>query len=1106
MYGWLAICYIACILMRVDFLRPGLVCALLCLPFIASAQTAAPKAGSNPAVTDPYAAEPLVIVRLETVTDMHADGTGSTTRTVVARVQSEATLKQFSVISVPFASGSQKVEFLYARVRHADGTVTETPPSDVMEQPEAVTREAPFYSDLKDAQLPIKGLRVGDTLEWQSRATMFKAEAPGEFWGQEGFISDGITLEESYELRVPGSMQVHVWSNPRAGAAFTDTTAGDTRVYKWTHSNLKPTVGAAAEAAKAAEKKHVLTAAEQQDARDGKLPDIAWTTFADWQAVGAWYRGLEADRVQPSAAVKAKVADLTAGKTTEEDKVRAVYGYVSTQIHYIGVAFGIGRYQPHTADEVLSSQYGDCKDKHTLLASMLTALGLQPDAVLIGAGVRFNEAVPAPQSFNHLITRVQVDGKEVWLDSTAEVAPYRMLTAVLRDKPALVIPAAGPAKIERTPAEPPFALFEDMTAKGKLDKDGISDSRITLTYRGDEELFLREVVRQITPAQYDELSQRLANSMGYAGTTSHTEVSRPDDTSQPFTISFDYHREKGGDWDNHRILPQLAPVDLPVVDPKDPPLQDLDLRAPRTEQSHAEMQLPAGWGAELPEAVHASSPYATYDLTFHLDKGLLIADRKVTVLKQYAPVAEWKQYKQWQDAVSLGNETFVQLTNFTSSAEKSPEVSKDSGSGSGAGSGGKADELIDQARRELNQHQLEGAQADLDRVKATNANERGLWACYGYLDFLRGDSEGAVRDYHKEIALHPDEFWSYRALAEMQISIDQRPGAEETLRGWMAADASDPTPVAMLVNLLLDDQKPKDALAAAQSGIGHLPPDKKTDENVQLALGRAQMKAGAVSEGDATLTALLKDSKGPLTLNNAAYELADANRELALADASEKSALAKLDAETATWTMDESPQTLAQSSTLLSASWDTMGWILFREGKTAEAEAYLRAARRSRRDWTVSEHLADVELARGDKSAALAQYQDALAVVPKVNTMGVRKAPGPEAIEIQGKIDALKRAGVRASPLVDPNSQAGRTFSLGPSKGRSGAAEYKLLLSREKVERIEPVAGETEIRDVDGLLQNFKTQGFFPPDSGARLIEDVFVNCHQAVCELVLRH
>ena len=81
-----------------------------------------------------------------------------------------------------------------------------------------------------------------------------------------------------------------------------------------------------------AEKEQQAWTAEQEvDAKQGKLPSIAWTTFKSWEAVGAWYKVLERDRVVPDAAVKTKAAELTAGKTTEEEKVLALYGYVATQ-------------------------------------------------------------------------------------------------------------------------------------------------------------------------------------------------------------------------------------------------------------------------------------------------------------------------------------------------------------------------------------------------------------------------------------------------------------------------------------------------------------------------------------------------------------------------------------------------------------------------------------------------------------------------------------------------------------------------------------------------------------------------------------------------------
>jgi hypothetical protein len=280
--------------------------------------------------------------------------------------------------------------------------------------PDAVTREAPFYSDLKEKQLPIRSLRVGDTLEWKARIIITKSEAPGEFWGQESFVDDAVTLAETIELRVPATVSVNVWS-PTVKPV--ESAADGMQVYRWASSQLKPTAGKEAEAEAEAKKKAVWTADQELDADQGKLPAIAWTTFKSWADVGTWYQSLEADRVSPNSEVKAKVAELIAGKTTDEEKIRALYAYVATQIRYIGVAFGIGRYQPHTAAEILSNQYGDCKDKHTLLAAMLSAAGFPSDAVLIGAGIRFNSAVPSPSAFNHLITHLTLAGQPIWLDA-----------------------------------------------------------------------------------------------------------------------------------------------------------------------------------------------------------------------------------------------------------------------------------------------------------------------------------------------------------------------------------------------------------------------------------------------------------------------------------------------------------------------------------------------------------------------------------------------------------------------------------------------------------------------------------------------------------------
>ena len=86
--------------------------------------------------------------------------------------------------------------------------------------------------------------------------------------------------------------------------------------------------------------------------------------------------------------------------TTDDAKVDAIYNYVSTQIRYIAVSFGIGRLQPHTAAEVFRNRYGDCKDKHTLLQAMLAAEKIEAEPVLIHSSMRLNPGLPIPSQFD----------------------------------------------------------------------------------------------------------------------------------------------------------------------------------------------------------------------------------------------------------------------------------------------------------------------------------------------------------------------------------------------------------------------------------------------------------------------------------------------------------------------------------------------------------------------------------------------------------------------------------------------------------------------------------------------------------------------------------
>src|SRR5581483_5749939 len=220
------------------------------------------------------------------------------------------------------------------------------------------------------------------------------------------------------------------------------------RIYVWKHSHLDPS-----------------RPAQKKDSAEGhEPPKIELTTFKSWEEVGTWFNALAAQQAAPTPAIQAKAKELTAGLSSDSDKARAIYQYVAMKFRYISISLGVGRYRPHTAEEVLANQYGDCKDKHTLLVALLRAQSIEAWPALIGVGVKFNTDFPSPAAFNHLITVLPEGGKYVWLDTTAEVAPFGLFSQAIRDEQALIIPTSRKAFLQKTPADPPFLVTNFITA------------------------------------------------------------------------------------------------------------------------------------------------------------------------------------------------------------------------------------------------------------------------------------------------------------------------------------------------------------------------------------------------------------------------------------------------------------------------------------------------------------------------------------------------------------------------------------------------------------------------------------------------------------------
>ncbi len=601
----------------------------------AQAQNTAPPAAQSvakPAAPD-VSKEAVVFDQMLTRIRVEADGTGTRVTTTRIRVMADAGVKQLAVLAFPYTSWNQQMEIGYVRVRKPDGTVVTTPDYNTQDLPAEVTREAPMYSDVRVKHVTVRGLAVGDALEYESTLRTTKAEVPGQFWVDYEFQKNLITLDEQLELDVPVAKAFTVASSdvqPKVSEA------NGRKIYRWASSNLaRPDPDAPPKSTK-----HLK-------------PAVQVTTFTSWEQIGAWYDELQKDAVTVTPAIQARADALTKGLTTDEDKLRAIFNEVALHVHYVGLDFGIGRYQPHAADDVLANAYGDCKDKHTLVAALLKAEGIEAWPVLIGSGRELDPATPSPAQFDHVITLVPLKGKLLWMDATEELAPIGTLMSTLRDKQVLAIPVAKAPYLERTPADLPYEQKATFEVKGKLSDQGVFTGHFDESYHGDVEMVIRAAFRSVPQSQWKLLVQNFSNATGFAGEVETPQVSAVEQTGEPFHFSYDYKREKYGDWDNHRITPPMPPVgwELGPGVKQTKPADDVDLDSPGDQVYRATVELPKGWTMFPPPSVDVKEDWAEYHATYAFKDGVFSAERRLLIRKDKVPLADWDKYLAFRRAV-----------------------------------------------------------------------------------------------------------------------------------------------------------------------------------------------------------------------------------------------------------------------------------------------------------------------------------------------------------------------------------------------------------------------------------------------------------------------
>jgi len=222
-------------------------------------------------------------------------------------------------------------------------------------------------------------------------------------------------------------------------------------------------------------------------------------SFPTWDSVAKFQTSLLVAPLTPNAAVEAKTRELLAGADAGAglwERINALACFAQS-INYISIEMNLGRgggYTPRAAPDVLKTGYGACKDKSTLLRSMLKVAGIESYAVIVHSGDRnwVTDDWPTPSLFNHMIAAIKIDDSSVTSPMIVEVPGMGRLLffdptdpfTPLGDMPyvnqgALVLVLAGErGALVRLPFTPPSANHMQRTIVAKFNLSGDIDARI----------------------------------------------------------------------------------------------------------------------------------------------------------------------------------------------------------------------------------------------------------------------------------------------------------------------------------------------------------------------------------------------------------------------------------------------------------------------------------------------------------------------------------------------------------------------------------------------------------------------------------------------------
>ncbi len=394
---------------------------------------------------------------------------------------------------------------------------------------------------------------------------------------------------------------------------------------------------------------------------------------SQWRAIGLWMDQLEAHRPDPTPEITAQAQQLVAGAPDLYTKLSRISAYIQKNVRYFIITKGIGGWQAHYAGDIYRNRYGDCKDKTTLLISMLQAVGIR--AFYLHVDSERGVIDPSAPSLigNHMITAIELpdgtndprlralvkaaNGKTLLIfDPTDEETPLGLIRGELQGAYGNL--GDGPdSQVLEMPVLPPASASLNRKGSFVLAPDGTLAGDITDVFTGVDAAHERALLKEAdTKEVHDYLEEHLSSdlpSVDFKGYEFHENG----ELDQPVTLDLHVSDTSYAHAAGPLLLlrPRVVGDDarsVPEVMENKPRVYPIELGQPGDWHDSFDITLPPGYVVdETPDPVNVDMDFASYHSTTTAKGNVLHYERDYVVRQVEIPPGKAADFRKLENAI-----------------------------------------------------------------------------------------------------------------------------------------------------------------------------------------------------------------------------------------------------------------------------------------------------------------------------------------------------------------------------------------------------------------------------------------------------------------------